>query len=391
MRPRNLILSLSALGLLAVVARPMAAQEHCTERPLASGPQWISSLELISDREILIADPKASQLISFDTASGRMQKVKLPESLSPASVTRIEGGYLIKYRDDATIIGPDKKVIKTLNLRSTKTGEVSGLGSLYSNWITRSTTFVGFGSISSVNLGTAEYNPSRGFELGLITGEVSAGSGQFRNIQLLEQTEQNDFYLLGFPYFAATDDGLFYVRMTGAPGTRSAAIMRVEKTPSGKSVAKNLAAFPDDFRTIPNLASNKPGPPKAQDRFKRVQESRMPVGLFGLGKMLYLLVRQPASNGEGTEWFVYKINPAEDVVLDWVRLPTRAPHLSVAAGPAFWYLIERGEVRGLGDQDITKVIAVPTRWITSPAALSPLNPDSSRNVPCKTLPSATLK
>jgi hypothetical protein len=91
----------------------------------------------------------------------------------------------------------------------------------------------------------------------------------------------------------------------------------------------------------------------------------MAAGLFGQGKYLYLLTRRPSPAG-GTEWLLHQIDPRKPQILGAVRIPSTASHLSVGVGRDEWYFIERGEVRGWGDQDIDTVIRVPQSWITSP-------------------------
>ena len=96
----------------------------------------------------------------------------------------------------------------------------------------------------------------------------------------------------------------------------------------------------------------------------------MAAGLFGQGKYLYLLARQPDKlmdpSGKTPAWFLYKISPSNPEHLGVVRLPTSAKYLSIVVGTDFWYLFERGSVRAWGDQDIKAVVKVPTKWITSP-------------------------
>lgn len=366
----------AAFGLLALIQPPLNAQSSCTREALSKPPHWISTLERSSD-EILLTDPKSSELLAFNVNSGTMNKVSVPAGIPPSSITKIEGGFLIKDRDNGVILGSGAKAGSALSLGTTKGGGRTGLSSLYSNWVTRGSTFIGFGSVARAELANSQYDASRGFELGFVKGRVSAALGQFQEVELLEATEDNDLYLLGFPYFAANDDGLFFVRMVGD----RAALMRVREgtTPA----LEELSAFPEDFRTVPKLGPNL-GPSTTAPRFAQIEKQTMIVGLFGQGKFLYLLAREPDA-GQGQQWFLFQINPAEPKPRGRVRLPTTANHLSVAVGPDYWYLFERGGVRGWGDQDIKTVVRVPTAWITVPTT-SPLRPEASQ-VRCTSLAS----
>ena len=373
---------------VAFLATPIVAADKCVTVGLDIKPKWISTIELDpTTRELLISDPKSESLLAFNTANNKISRVELHSEIPPASITKVQGGFLLKYRDDASIIGMDRKPVMTTNLRNTKAGGSTGLGSLYSNWITKGATFAGYGSVVRADLTTQEYNPSRGFQLGFIRGTVTASSGQFRDLELLEATEANDFYLFGFPYFAANDDGLFYVRMVGD----QASIVPAKRGTSG-AAPEPLKAFPEKFRAISKLKTENTGPASTASRYAEIEKRTMAVGLFGEGKYLYLLGRR--FTGEGTEWSLSQIDPKDPDSrhIHEVRLPTTAHHLSVVPGGDYWYFFERGEVRGWGEQEIATVVKIPAAWITNPVE-SPINADADapRIKACPALKPAVLK
>jgi hypothetical protein len=375
-------LSFAVPALCASLASPLAAVDRCTTLDLKIPPKWISTTEFDpATKEILIADPKSKSIFAYNPARNGMFKVDLREEISPASITKIHGGFLVKHQDNAVIIGPDRKEKLETNLVRTKGGNPTGLGSLYSNWITKGTAFVGYGSLVRAELTTQEYNPSRGFELGFVYGNVTAESGQFTNLELLEPAEANDYYLFGFPYFAANDDGLFYVRMIGD----TASIVQVKKNEAGRRVGKPISVFPSEFRHVEKLKTENVGPSSTKARYAEIEKSTMAVGLFGQGKYLYLLGRR--FTGEHTEWSLFKIDPNESKIGREIRLPTTAHHLTVVPGDDSWYLFERGEVKGWGDQEIQRVVKVPASWITDPDN-SLLNVGALRVTSCPRLKSA---
>jgi len=226
------------------------------------------------------------------------------------------------------------------------------------------------------NLTAQDHDPARGFQLGFIRGTVTASSGQFTGLELLEATDDNDFYLFGFPYFAANDDGLFYVRMVGG----QASIVPARRSAAG-SAPEPLKAFPEQFRAVSKLKTENTGPASTAARYAEIEKRTMAVGLFGEGKYLYLLGRR--FNGETTEWSLFQIDPKDPDSrhIREVRLPTVAHHLSVAPGKDYWYFFERGEVRSWGDQEIATVVKIPAGWITSPME-SPINANAPRLREC---------
>lgn len=372
----KLRLTILATSILAGI--PLFAADKCDTLDLEIQPKWISTAELNpSSGEILISDPKGRSVLAYKVSTQKMSTVKLDSEIPPASITKVQGGFLIKYRDDAVILGSDKKLLASVNLRNTKAGGATGLGSLYSNWVTKDATFIGYGSIVRSDLTAQEYQPSRGFQLGFLRGTVTAASGQFRNIELLEATEDNDYYVFGFPYFAATENGLFYVRMVSGG---EASIVRVRDNATGSAALEPLSTFPEKFRVIPKLKTKNEGPASAAPRFAEIEKSTIPVGLFGQGKYLYLLARH--SDGAETQWSLFQIDPSSTSQKPVeLRLPTKAHHLSVVPGPDSWYFFERGEVKAWGDQEIRTVVQIPRAWIEEPLS-SPLLAASPRVQAC---------
>lgn len=376
----------TALLVAAMHPSGLAAQE-CIRRELTIKPQWISTVEYNSPTDqVFIADPKALKLLAFDAKKRVVSEVTLPGNVQPASITRIEGGFVVNYRDDAFILAPPEKrrpatamkALATANLRHTETGASTGLVALYTNWTTRGSSFLGFGSVTRAPIDVARpgHDPSRGYQLGIVRGTISTHSRQFLNVELVEATEQNDLYLLGLPYFAATNDELFFVRMV--VGER-ASLVKVEGAP-GRAVLSRLDVIPQGFTTVPTLKGADLGPNKTSDRFKHIEKQTMVAGLFGQGKFLYLLARRPS--GAGTEWLLFQIDPGKPEVTAELRLPTHANHLTVATDSTHWYFFERGEVRAWGDQDINNVLMIPKKWIADPTT-SPLGAASDGEPSCR--------
>jgi hypothetical protein len=142
-----------------------------------------------------------------------------------------------------------------------------------------------------------------------------------------------------------------------------------------------LDAFPTDYQQAPKLMSPMDGPRDAAQLFKEIEGLTIPVGLYGKKSMLYLLTRRPAGNGK-TVWSIFQIDPKEDRVTGEVILPTQAHHVSIVPSPQAWYVIERGEVRDMGTQEISTMLEIPVSWITSPKT-SPLNAQRTRVKECQ--------
>lgn len=383
MRQRQAKAGLIVGCLLWLLAIPGFAADVCRSEPLQIQPKWISTLEFDSAaNRILMADPKERELLAFRVGTRDMVKVPVPEEVAPGLISKIQGGFWVQSDTSAAILGagPNASKPKIVSLQEAKKGSRITLDSLYSNWVTRGPAFIGFGSVSgaSSDISRSPFPVSRRFQLGFVTGKVRSTKGRFENVGLLEATERNLFYLAGLQYFAANDIGLFYVRMV----ENRASIMRVRN--SGRP--QEVAAFPSDYRAVPRLNMTGSESDTAKAIYGSIEASTMAYGLFGQGKFLYLLTRQPNLYGLGTQWLLHKIDPIESRLLGAVRVPTTVNHLSVAVGPHEWYFIERGEVRDWADQDIKAVIRVPRSWIETPDT-SPLDNTEPRVTQCSPSPS----
>lgn len=337
------------------IASPALAIDVCISEQLAIKPSWISTIQFDDARnEILIADPKTRNLLFYQANTGKMGRV--PVGISPVLVTKIQGGFFVESDSNVAFLAPDRSEKKVIP-REMFAGGAIQLKSLYSNWITQGPNFVGFGSMRGEGSEASGQPAIRGFKLGFVRGTVTAGTQSFENVRLIEENDKNDFYLLGLPYFAANDDGLFYVRMI--PGEKPSIKWIL---PDG--TVNSVSVFPEEFGETLQPLKKEGEASDAAHLFGMVASRAMPYGLFGEGHYLYLLTRQPS--GEGTQWLIHRINPATQQLAGFIRLPTTAEHLSVVVGKDEWYFVERGSVRAWGDQDISTIIRIPQAWITSP-------------------------
>ena len=129
--------------------------------------------------------------------------------------------------------------------------------------------------------------------------------------------------------------------------------------------SRRLDTFPDDLATVPPIPDFG-GREGTAATFAYLEQSRLPVKLYGRGAHLYLLSRQPGARG--TEWLVHQIDPAKDELVRTLTLPTHANHIVLVPGPDHWAVVEKGPVAGPGQQAIPTAVLVPSEWIESPGS-----------------------
>jgi hypothetical protein len=160
------------------------------------------------------------------------------------------------------------------------------------------------------------------------------------------------FYRLGNPLFASIGKTSYILLMEERP--------RIYRNRQGQTRLEPLEAFPAGLEERPTLPSW-----RSLDDFswlmRVVERSTMPVSLFGWEGHLYVVGRHAEDRG-GTRWSLTKIDPQADKVL-WttqVDLPPTAHHVTVAPGPRQWAWIQKGVARGLFNQDIDRVLFMPS-------------------------------
>jgi hypothetical protein len=121
---------------------------------------------------------------------------------------------------------------------------------------------------------------------------------------------------------------------------------RIYEAAPGKA-ARALRAFPAEYQTTPKLPARLAGPPQASALLREVERLALPVGLYGQGTRLYLLVRKPGTTGS-TIWSIFQID------------------LTVAPTPRAWYLFEKGTVEKAGAQVISSLLSIPSPWLDLP-------------------------
>lgn len=85
------------------------------------------------------------------------------------------------------------------------------------------------------------------------------------------------------------------------------------------------------------------------------------VGLYGHGRWLYLLSREPVGGG-ATNWWLTRIDPNTGRPSGKMRLPTAARHIDLVPGRT-WFLLEKGSVLSYGYQELTGGRRIPLQEI----------------------------
>lgn len=185
-----------------------------------------------------------------------------------------------------------------------------------------------------------------------LQGLVRVRPGPLRAVEIVEEmpfdTAEGSFHRVLYATVAAAGSSAYALRLANPPF-----IERV-------APRARLKAFPGGFSQLPTLPPLY-GPSDAMAVEKVMSQASIPTALYGSGRFLFLLTRQPAD--KGTAWKLHKIDPEKDRLVGSVTLPTTAFELVLAPGPEKWAILEKGPSDGAGHQKVTNLLLVSKRWI----------------------------
>lgn len=333
----------------------------CYRRSMAVEPSWISNATW-NGNEILVVDPQVRQVLRYDsrgdyvgTLSGFPAGLFPEGEFRPATVTSFGDVLFINLLERGALLVDRKN--RLVERRDWNASPRSGaaVGSIYDR-IGFGPWLLGYGSVHGAARDLQDPKP---FKLGFFAAKVNDLPSEAR---LLLEFPQNAYYLLGFDYLASNNSGGFFIAMDENPA--------IYQWNPGRRL-RQLRAMPKEYATIRFPATGSSGPNSSKRLYSEIEDLTIPVGLYGSGRWLYLLGREPQPGG--TRWTLYTIDSEADrLVGKPFTLPTRANHLSVVPAKDFWYFIEKGPVESWGQQAVRSMLAVPAEWL-NPREASPLH------------------
>jgi hypothetical protein len=323
--------------------------------PMEAGPVWIAKATWdLRERHLVAADPVAGEVFVFD-ARGRIVRRLARPGQGPLDFPRPAYPYLV---GDRFLIGSnfyhwvwlDRGFVPVASMmlewEDAKAAEYRQLF-LFSH-DAGATRFVGVGEVQSHDLKWSE--PA------MFAVRFDA-PGRLENLGAVAMDdEERDAYHSGPTKVAACGNEVYLLRMS--------AQLALERFGSSRS---DLKSFPEAFRrrevlpkgSCSDLAS-------VRGRAAVARDLRLAEGLFCLeDRWLLLLAHQPRADG-GNQWLVYPVDPVADVLGEAIELPTRAAEIVFVAGKKRWAVLEKGPMREVGDQPLTRVITFPRPELTFP-------------------------
>lgn len=298
--------------------------------------------------KIVVVDRLRNNLVLVDRKGGTQlydprRIVDSAEEMLPLYLSPMNQGFALSMID-GRLYRLDRKLDK-LGVEDLTKACASSRGSIVSTYdsVTAGSHFFSFGAIQAAD---GEIH----------IGFFRAGLETPSRPELLRDVAETDYYLLGHHYLTGLGEDQYAVLMSSSKPV----ILRFAQDGSQQS----LDMIPADYRRAPEIHNMATGPSSEAAMYQEIEGMSLPVGLFGQDGFLYLLTREPESDGK-TRWFLFRMDPKGIQPTRKMALPTTANHLKVLNTSENWYIFEEGPAHGLGERTIASMLIIPNDAIQS--------------------------
>jgi hypothetical protein len=342
---------------LSSIAETLDAAE-CIRRQLPLDGVLTLSAAPAPDGNLLIVDFVVREVVEYDFSNDSWQALPgIPgdalRSQRPEVIRAFDGGLLVRQSSGGFVemdhnLAVKRGPVHQLAGATGADGRVLGSVSLFEPADGRHLT-----TCSDVYLGRGDKADSRNWTTAMVRVPLDDPAA----FEVLHAVDYNGDTALGcrltLPMVAALGERSYLLALE-AEGTAI-----YEASPGAEP--RRLRAFPARFASPAALPLD-PTREQIPAVWGEMERSTMPVGIYGWEDALYVLSRSPGASG--TDWWLTRIDPAQDAETGTVQLGTRANHLLVVPGDRYWALIEKGPVESsFWDQDVTGIVAVSAEQI----------------------------
>lgn len=315
------------------------------------GPVWVAQATWdLREQQLVAADPDAGAVFVFDSNGRIVRRLERPGQGSldfprPAYSFVVENRYLIGARPTRWVrLNERFAPVNSMLLEWEEPGASDYRQLDLFSFDAGETKFVGVGVVQSQDESWSET---------AMLAVPYRSPGVLENLGPVEADSDELAAYRSSPSKVAACGGQVYL-------LRMSARLAIERfgDPPG-----TLRSFPEEFRPRPALPMLFCGP-SVPERAAAKSVARIAEGLFCLeDRWLLLLAHQPRADG-GTQWLVYPVDPVADALGEAIELPTRAAEIVFVAGQKRWAVLEKGPMRQVGDQPLTRVMTFPRPELT---------------------------
>ncbi len=359
MRPGSIAAVTALAATLAVTlgvglaAKDLHSGATCHRALLSRQPAWASASAAVFSEgdELLVIDQMYHKVLRYSTAGESLGTLPSAvesslEDFLPITVKRDGANVAFELANDRmSVLDPQYMPVTQASLAAESGGvsteaAIHVLGRLL--WQPLGKDIVSFNF-----LGTEADPQGATGQTGFVRFPVSDPADVTVLKQYPATSTLKDFNRLGLEYLT-TLNGVAYT-------------LSMEDRQIYRLGASALEPLPVDLRKVTGPAPKLPRFKLKEDYqavMAAVETSTMPVGIYGWGDALFVVIRRYEQ--AKTTWSVMKIDPQSGRILGTVNIPTFANHLTIVPGPTRWAFLEKGPVGDWNEpQTIPSVLFVP--------------------------------
>jgi hypothetical protein len=317
-------------------------------------PKWLNyGIWSLDGSSILAADGPRKSIFHFSLDAESISQISISDSKSgqqaqPARLQVLGDKYIVEADGSMVVFDRSYALLKRVAVFG-KGSKDRGFIRSFVAWVPLDTgEIIGFGDISSESVGTGGRWFAAIFRFSLDKPE------SFTIIHSMELENNSRQLARFFPILARAGSKAYMLIAEG-----ELAIYEVG------TALRRLSAFPRDYQTFFNVPF-KILVPEIPGLYRLLEQSQAVTGLYGRGDHLFLLARRPgATNSDGIDWRIFKIDPVHDKIVDEIPLDSREPHLFLVPGDKAWAIVEKGRVEKAWEQNVTSIVQIPSAQIES--------------------------
>ena len=348
------------LYILAVVLpQPMtvatAAEPDCARIEFPLETHYSVSAAQTTDGDLLVLDFRNERLIRVDLQDGSWGAVggwagEILRDRQPVAIRSSGSSVLLEQASPARLVALDPH---DLGIRPGMTYQVNESVGTEGHVLDSMWTWEVVGSdvvaCSDLYVGTGRVEDQDNWYSGIVRFPLVAPS-QYELLLKLDLDSRTALACrLAMPVIAPLGNKVYLLELTDRPRI-------LVSSPDAPAPRELTGVIPKQFEFISQTLR-----PDEDNSFilQAIEDSIMPIGVFGWRGELHLLSRSPANDGSGTDWWLTRIDPERELAIGTARIASRALNLMVVPGAERWALIEKGHVDSFEDQDLESVIVVP--------------------------------
>ena len=333
-------------------------QEGVARVPLVPKPGWsVSGVWSTSGDSLLLVDAKTSQVLEYRRTGELVRRLTVPMEGTtvfsrPSWIRRWPGGYIVEQEDAGFVtVNPTFEARQGFDLMEATRGTDLGSVAVF-QWATLS-------SEELVALGDVQEKTGQ-WKSGLLRVRLGHPPRVEMVTELRGDPEDLDVYLVGLQYLTSLGGRGYFVEMSETPPV----LVEIRPEPDGGTAVRRVPIFSETTRGgLPlfrpylselGAVNEMPGV------FAELERSFMVSGLYAWEGRLYLLIRRPRQGVAGSTWSLATLDPESGIARGRIDLPTTAAHVTLIPGPESWAVLEKGPVRGFGQQDIPSLLLLPS-------------------------------